>query len=189
MRLIPSAVVVCIALGGFVPSTAAAGTITVGEFNWDDDGFGLGPQFSIFNYSFTLPFDAGAVLPPAYMGGAFAGIELHLDGAAAALGATELGAENSWTSIPGDFGTVKAVLTFAFLGQPYQIHLSTGCGGVAGCIEIAPPDDITGEQHGGALIQFDTALTPVPEPGTLLATAIGAAWAAALRRRRVNGPL
>ncbi len=170
-----------IAFGGAAaPAPLAAEPIlTVGEFQWDDYGFGLGPVFTILNYSNTPSFATGPI-PADFTGGAFTNVLLTVDGAETPLDDLAAGAFNQ---VFGNFGTIAAQLSFSFLSQEYVVLLSQDCG-VEGLPCVAAPDDF-GEQHATRLIDYDVPPSPVgvPEPSSLVLISVGLAGTVLFRRR------
>lgn len=158
---------------------AAEPILTIGEFQWDDDGSGLGPIFTILNYSDAPSFATGPI-PSGYTGGEFTDVVITVDGTATAL--DDLAFGNSVTFF-GSSGTLDALLGFSFRSQQFSLLLTQNCGAdVAACVAV--PDEF-GEQHATRLIDYDAQQSPVgvPEPSTLTLFTVGLACAT-LRRRR-----
>lgn len=166
-----------------VPATAEP-ILTIGEFQWDDDGSGLGPVLRILNYSDTPAFATGPV-PDDYFGGAFTNLLITIDGTETLLG--DLLSGDSLT-VFGNFGTLEALLGFSFRAQQYSLLLTQDaqiCGtDPQACITV--PSEF-GEQHATRLIDYDVPAQPVgvPEPSTLILMTVGFAGAV-LRRGRTR---
>ncbi len=177
--------VVCFLLLSFCATSlpaAAEPILTIGEFQWDD-GFGLGPVFTIINYSDTPAFATGPI-PGNYAGDTFTNLLLTVDGTETPL--EDLLSGTSRT-VFGNFGTLEALLAFSFRSQQFSLLLTQDvqiCGtNPQAC--VAPANEF-GEQYTTRLIDYDVPAQPVgvPEPSTLILMTVGFACAVLRRGRK-----